>query len=36
MTKEPNFEELAALLIGMFVHQHGSGEDGWKKRSSSQ
>jgi hypothetical protein len=23
MTKEPTFEELAALLMGMFIHQHG-------------
>jgi hypothetical protein len=26
MTKEPTFEELAALLQGMFVHRHGSEE----------
>jgi hypothetical protein len=23
MTREPTFEELAALLMGMFIHQHG-------------
>jgi hypothetical protein len=24
MTKEPSFEALAALLMGKFIHQHGS------------
>jgi hypothetical protein len=23
MTKEPIFEELAGLLMGLFIHQHG-------------
>jgi hypothetical protein len=24
MTREPTFEELAGLLMGIFIHQHGS------------
>jgi hypothetical protein len=31
MTKEPTFEDLAALLMGKFVHRHGNEEEVGKR-----